>query len=580
MKNPAVFSGNSISCEQWLHVLDELSIGAFTVDTERRVSSMNLTAQALIGMRDSQAIGQDCREVFLGVPCLAHCPFKAGGRDESAEPVIQLPGENEETHLVTRLASTVYGPKGQPAGCMTILQDLSPIVHLIDRIHHEERSLKMILDSMDIGIFTVNRGGHITFFNTGAERITGFGRRDILGKPCTTLFAETGCEDVSLLKESMADGRSRVSRDGRLATRHGETLPIRANYLALRNEKGAVVGGLSVFQDMTLMHQLNQAVQGKYTYHDMIGRDPAMRRIFEMMNVVAATDATVLIEGPTGTGKDLCAKVLHSASRRSEKPFVKVNCAAIPENLLESELFGYVKGAFTGAVQDKIGRFQEADGGTIFLDEIGDLPLSLQAKLLRVLEDREFYRLGSRHTITVDVRIISATNRPLSVLVKQKLFREDLFYRLNVFRIELPALKDRQMDLPLLIGHVLRCLCSARGIAVPELSENTMKSLLTHDYPGNVRELENIIEHALIVCQGGTVRVRHLPGYLLEQAESADLTPSGSRIVRRPAPTGHERDRILTELHRHHWNRSRTARALGMDRTTLWRKIKRYRLMP
>jgi PAS domain S-box-containing protein len=574
-----VFSGNSISCEQWLHILDELSIGAFTVDGERRVSAMNLTAQALIGMRDAQAVGQDCREVFMGVPCLAHCPFKAGGRGEAGEPVVALHDEDDEVHLVTRLASAIYGPRGELAGCMTILQDLSPIVHLIDRIHHEERSLKMILDSMDIGIFTVNRGGHITFFNTGAETITGFNRRDVLGKPCTTLFAETGSEDACRIKEAMADGRSRASRDGWVRTLDGVLVPIRANYLALRNEKGAIVGGLAVFQDLTLVHQLNQAVQGRYTYHDMIGRDPAMRRIFEMMDVVAATDATVLIEGPTGTGKDLCAKVLHSASRRSEKPFVKVNCAAIPENLLESELFGYVKGAFTGAVQDKLGRFQEADGGTIFLDEIGDLPLSLQAKLLRVLEDREFYRLGSRHTLAVDVRIISATNRPLPVLVKQGLFREDLFYRLNVFRIELPALRDRQMDLPLLIGQVLRRLGTAKGFSTPELSENTMKTLLAYGYPGNVRELENILEHALIVCRGGTIRVKHLPRYLLEQEEPEMPAPSGRRMPR-AASAGQERDRILTELHRHQWNRVRTARALGMDRTTLWRKIKKYRLMP
>ncbi len=579
MKHPGAFSGNIIACEQWLHILDELSIGAFTVDSERRVSAMNLTAQALIGLRDSQAIGQDCREVFLGVPCLAKCPFRAGEPDEAAEPSIRLPGDNDDVHLVTRLASPVYGSKGQPEGCMTILQDLSPIVHLIDRIHHEERSLKLILDSLDIGIFTVNRGGYITFYNTGAETISGFNRRDLLGKPCNTLFAGVGPEDVSLIKECMADGRARISRDGRLTTRGGLSIPIRANFMALRNEKAAIVGGLAVFQDLTLMHQLHQAVQGRYTCHDMIGRDPSMRRVFEMVGVVADTEATVLIEGPTGTGKDLCAKVLHSASRRAEKPFVKVNCAAIPENLLESELFGYVKGAFTGAAQDKSGRFQEADGGTIFLDEIGDLPLPLQAKLLRVLEDREFYRLGSRHTITVDVRIVSATNRPLRVLVKQGLFREDLFYRLNVFRIELPALKDRRMDIPLLIGHVMRRLCSARSIPVFEITENAMRTLLAYDYPGNVRELENVLEHALIVCRGGAIRVRHLPGYLLDPEEAAEVRRPGSRLDR-AAPSGHERDRLLTELHRHQWNRAHTAQALGIDRTTLWRRIKKYRLMP
>jgi len=311
MKHPVAFSGNIIACEQWLHILDELSIGAFTVDPERRVSAMNLTAQALIGLRDSQAIGQDCREVFLGVPCLAKCPFRAGEADEAAEPSIRLPGDNGDVHLVTRLASPVYGSKGQPEGCMTILQDLSPIVHLIDRIHHEERSLKLILDSLDIGIFTVNRGGYITFYNTGAETISGFNRRDLLGKPCNTLFAGIGPEDVSLIKECMADGRSRISRDGRLTTRDGLSIPIRANFMALRNEKAAIVGGLAVFQDLTLMHQLHQAVQGRYTCHDMIGRDPAMRRVFEMVGAVADTDA----HGSTATHRHIDLAGMSAAAR-------------------------------------------------------------------------------------------------------------------------------------------------------------------------------------------------------------------------------------------------------------------------
>jgi transcriptional regulator with PAS, ATPase and Fis domain len=312
-----------------------------------------------------------------------------------------------------------------------------------------------------------------------------------------------------------------------------------------------------------------------YTFHDMIGKSPAMQKIFGMVNIVASTDATILIEGATGTGKDLLAKVIHSASHRAGKPFVKVNCAAIPDNLLESEMFGYVKGAFTGAEKDKIGRFQEADGGTILLDEIGDLPLSLQAKLLRVLEDKEFYRLGSRHTVKVNVRIVSATNRNLEKLTEKRLFREDLFYRLNVFRLEIPPLRKRQIDLPLLIGHIIRRLSSAREQRPPEVSERVMKILLNYDYPGNVRELENILEHALITCQNDTLRGQHLPEYL--------LSPSNSYKTGKPKITGRgmgpnhqEHDKILTALNEHNWHRIRTARALGMDRTTLWRKMKKY----
>jgi transcriptional regulator with PAS, ATPase and Fis domain len=384
---------------------------------------------------------------------------------------------------------------------------------------------------------------------------------------------------MCLLKESIADGGTRNSRQGRITTKDGETIPIRANYMALRNEKGTIIGGLATFHDLTLVRQLNKAISERYTFHDMIGRDPAMQKIFETVGVVAATDATVLIEGATGTGKDLLAKVIHSASRRAAKPLVKVNCAAIPDNLLESEMFGYVKGAFTGADRDKPGRFNEADGGTFFLDEIGDLPLSLQAKLLRVLEDREFYPLGSRHTQKVDVRIISATNRSLEKLVEQRLFREDLYYRLNVFRIELPALRHRRVDLPLLINHILRKLCATRDNRRVEISAAAMQRLLNYTYPGNVRELENILEHALIICRSDVIEAGHLPDYLQQQAGQRKSGTAANRgdIA---AGAGGEAESIQAALKKHAWHRSRAARELGIDRTTLWRKMKKYNLLP
>jgi len=362
-------------------------------------------------------------------------------------------------------------------------------------------------------------------------------------------------------------------------TRDGVPIPIRANYMALRNEKGMIVGGLMTFHDLTLVQQLKQAMRDRYTFHDMIGKSPAMQKIFEMINVVAATDATILIEGATGTGKDLLAKVIHSASQRFDKPFVKVNCAAIPDNLLESEIFGYVKGAFTGAERDKSGRFQEADGGTIFLDEIGDLPLALQAKLLRVLEDKEFYRLGSRHTVKVNVRIISASNRNLENMVAKRLFREDLYYRLNLFRIALPELRDRKVDLPILIGHILRRLSAAGGSRLPEVSEKVMEILLNYNYPGNVRELENILEHAMIICQEETIQARNLPEYL--QVRRTTRKPPARRSFKPLQDSeNEERAKIISLLKRHNGHRSETAKALDIDRTTLWRKIKKYEIVP
>ena len=567
----------TLLCDQWLGLLDELNIGAFSANFDRQITSMNYTAQALMGLKENEVLGEDCREIFTGVPCMAQCLLSGGSDPVTEEPEVELLNDTESKHLLTRMATPIFDWRQNVTGCLTILQDHTPIADLVNRIHYEERSHKLILDNLDVGVFTVNRGGFITFFNNEAEKISGFDRRQVLGKPCSAIFEGVGAHDLCLLRESVADGSSRSSRQGKITTRDGETVPIRANYLALKNEKGSIVGGLATFHDLTLVRQLNRAITEKYTFHDMIGKDPAMQKIFETVSVVAATDATILIEGATGTGKDLLAKVIHSSSRRAGKPLVKVNCAAIPDNLLESEMFGYIKGAFTGADRNKPGRFNEADEGTIFLDEIGDLPIAVQAKLLRVIEDREFYPLGSRHTEKVDVRIISATNRDLDRLVEKRLFREDLYYRLNVFRIDLPDLKDRRVDLPLLINHILRKLIVTRAERRVSISKAAMEILLNYDYAGNVRELENILEHALIICRSDLIEPGDLPTYLAKKK-------SVRKAVERSMTTGSsfsnsaERNNMLKTLEKFNWHREKTARALRIDRTTLWRKMKKYGL--
>ena len=579
MPIPLISGDATIRCDQWLMLLDELNIGAFTVNFDHQISSINYSAQALMGLKENEVIGRDCREVFTGVPCMVNCAIAYGDDPVTDEPDVEFLNESETKHLLTRLATPIYGAQRNVIGCLTILQDHSPIADLINRIHYEERSLKLILNNLDVGVFTVNRGGYLTFFNREAEKISGFDRRQVIGKPCSAIFEGVAAHDLCLLKESIADGASRNSRQGLMATKNGETIPVRAKYMALRNEKGTIVGGLATFHDLTLVRQLDQVIRERYTFQDMIGRDPAMQRIFETVGVVAATAATILIEGSTGTGKDLLAKVIHSVSPRAHEPFVKVNCAAIPDNLLESEMFGYVKGAFTGAERDKPGRFNEADGGTIFLDEIGDLPIALQAKLLRVLEDREFYPLGSRHTQKVDVRIISASNRNLEVLVANRQFREDLFYRLNVFRIVVPDLKDRFNDLPLLVHHILRKLAAIQDNRHVGISEAAMQILLNYSYPGNVRELENILEHALIICRDDTIEPGHLPDYLLHR-RSDRLKDRCSDLPADEKAGLSERERLLAALRKHGWNRSKTAGELGIDRTTLWRKIKKLGLRP
>ncbi len=565
---------DSLACEQWLAVLDELNIGAFTVNLGHQITAINHCAQALIGLRAGEVVRKDCREVFTGVPCMVSCII-GGGNGKTNGSTVHVTDEEKQEHLITRMATPIYDLHHNVTGCLTILQDHSPVSDLIDRLRYEERSMKNILDSLDVGVFTTNRGGLITFFNTAAERISGYDRTNLLGRHCKEIFAPSEGDPASPVEEAIRKNTVFHGLEGRLHESEGGIIPIRANYAALRDEREVVVGGLVTFQDLTLVHQLNQAIRGRYTCRDMIGKSPAMQKIFAMIPAVASSDATVLIQGATGTGKDILAKIMHDAGPRASKPWVKINCAAIPDSLIESEIFGYVKGAFTGADRDKPGRFQEADGGTIFLDEIGDLPLTLQAKLLRVLEEKVFYPLGSRRTHKVDVRIISATNRRLEQLVKTGQFREDLFYRLKVLRIDLPPLADRRGDLPLLIRHILHKLCAARGEPPLAISNRAMGILLNYKYPGNVRELENILEHALILCAKGTIRKSHLPEDL---TATATPPPTPEIDARKNTTPENESENIAATLSKFYGHRGRTAKSLGIDRTTLWRKMKRYGL--
>lgn len=565
--------------EQLWALLGDLRIGVFTVDANRKITSFNHAAELLTGYNEEDVVGKYCYQVFRDDLCYGECKYHEAvlAEQKSLSFDVEISDRQKEKRTITKIVTPLYDLHRKPMGCIEIFQDHSTFEELINRIRYDERRLKIILDNLDIGVFTVTRGGHITFFNTQAESISGFDRKEVLGKPCSIILGEGTEDGFSLLGKSIEDEKPRSNRKGVLTTRDGHTIPIRANYMALRNEQGRVVGGLATIQDLSLLYQLNRAITNRYTFADMIGKSPSIQKIFEILPVVSDSEATVLIEGTTGTGKDLLAKVIHNASKRAKKPMVKVNCAALPDNLLESEMFGYVKGAFTGADRDKPGRFQEADKGTIFLDEIGDLPLSLQAKLLRVLEDREFYPLGSRKTTRVDVRIIAATNQDLQKLVEEKRFREDLFYRLNVIRLELPPLKERKGDIPLLIDHILKRLSAVKETRVNKISEDAMEPLLNYDYPGNIRELENVLEHALTICQEKIIERRHLPISL--QKGISTRGPSEEPVEDLEAFSQYsEKYRIVEMLKRHNWHRGKTAQELNMDRTTLWRKMKKYDL--
>ena len=565
--------------EQFSRLLEELGVGVFTVDRERRITSFNQTVERLTGFKEEEVLGKQCYEVFLNDLCQGECSLHSvvQTRGTSLSVDMEIRDQNGALRRITKIVSPLFGAQGEVSGCVEIFQDHSAYRDLLERIRYDEYQLKLILDNLDLGVFTVNRSGHITSFNSMAETVTGYRRQEIVGQHHEKLMVCHRPGSSCLLTESITTGTTLANRTVQLVSKDGRELPIRASCMALRNDSGQIIGGLATFQDLSLIQHLNRAISDKYIFADMIGKDGAMQQIFEILPVVAASDANVLIEGSTGTGKDLLAKIIHNASSRKNRAFVKVNCAAMPDNLLESEMFGYVKGAFTGAHRDKSGRFQEADGGSIFLDEIGDLPLSLQAKLLRVLEDKEFYPLGSQKLRRVDVRIIAATNQGLNNLVQQKLFREDLYYRLNVMRLELPPLKRRRGDVPLLIRRFLNQYNLTRRTAVTTIAEDALDLLLNYDYPGNVRELENIIEHACILCQGEAIERRHLPVYI--QANTCpEKDNDAARTPGLESQQEWERRRLLQALEEHRWNRQKVAKALGMERTTLWRKLKKYHL--
>jgi PAS domain S-box-containing protein len=428
----------------------------------------------------------------------------------------------------------------------------------------------VILDSIADGVFAVDSEWKIRSFNRAAETITGIPREEALGAPCCEVFRASICESACALRETINTGRPIINRPIYIIRADGARIPISISTALLRDERGRTVGGVETFRDLSVEEELRRELTGRYTFEDMVSKSPALLRIFDILPDIAASESTVLIQGESGTGKELVARAIHSLSPRSEGPMVTVNCAAIPETLLESELFGHKAGAFTDARTDRPGRFALAEGGTVFLDEIADLSRTLQARLLRVLQDGSYEPLGATATEKADVRVIAATNRDLSEMVDAGEFREDLFYRINVIAVELPPLRDRREDVPLLVDHFIERFNRLRGKEISGVSPDVLAILMRHDYPGNVRELENILEHAFVMCRGSTIRRRHLPEHLVP-----DVAAGSPRSF-------DDAERLFLEaaLERNGWNRAATARELGVHKTTLWRKMKRLGIEP
>jgi PAS domain S-box-containing protein len=440
---------------------------------------------------------------------------------------------------------------------------------------------EIILDSIADGVFTVDSDWHVTSFNRAAETITGINKGEAIGRHCWDVFKASICENCCILRQTMESGDSIVNQSIYILNSEGERVPISVSTALLRDRKGEVIGGVETFRDLSVVEALRKELEGRHTFMDIISKNGEMRRLFAILEQVAEGDSSVLLAGESGTGKELFAKAIHSLSARKDRPLVTINCGALPDTLLQSELFGYKAGAFTDAKRDKPGRLRLAEGGTLFLDEVGDISPALQVGLLRVLQDRLYEPLGSTKPEKADVRIVTATNRDLEELVREGKFRQDLYYRINVVKLVLPPLRKRKEDIPLLADHFIRKFNRLRNKEIQGLSPDVMPILMSHDFPGNVRELENVIEYGIVVCKNSILGTEHLPDYLRPK-ETGPMKSISQEALKTAESTWEEMEKhMLYELlKRNHWNRRETANQMGVHPTTLWRKMKRLGLQP
>jgi transcriptional regulator with PAS, ATPase and Fis domain len=458
-----------------------------------------------------------------------------------------------------------------------------------------------LLDTIPLPLAVISPERKVLFINEAAQVLTGFSLEEARGLHCMYVMRSSLCPDKCPLAK-VEDTGAAVCVDANIVSKERRKIPVRATFAPVLAPDGSIAGYVEALEDIRILQELEIKQGWSYGFGDMIGHSHEMERIFQMVPGIAQTDSSVLVTGETGTGKDLLAEAIHNASARAKGPFVKVNCGALPETLLESELFGHSKGAFTGATESKPGRFRMAHNGTLFLTEIGDLPLSLQVKLLTFLDDKVIHPLGSTKGVNVDVRIVAATHRDLRQMVREGKFREDLLYRLNVVRFHMPPLRERGEDINLFLNHFVHVFSEEFGKKVTGFSQDALYFLENYAFPGNVRELRNVVEYCVNVCGQETIEVEHLPRYLMEQPAGV---PAGTGYGVQPAPEAPpagmmpppgmpapvssaasgavnwadmERKMILDALLQAKGRKNRAAEILGWARSTLWRKMKHYEI--
>lgn len=548
-------------------VMDSAFDGVVTVDLENNITLFNKAAGNLTGYAQEDVLGRPFDEVFYSPEqrtAMENSPLRRAIRDR--QPVV------EECIYFKTAGGDILPVSVQAVPLIDARESLIGGVQTFRDVTHQLQH-RYILDSVTDGVFTVDRHLNITSFNKALEKITGFTQEEALSRKCREIFNSELCgtEECPMI-QAISSGKGPAIHNITLKHKEGKAVPVNIISNVLTDDEGNIIGGVETIRDLTEITELRRRLAKKGTESGILTRSPRMQRIMSVLPEFAKSDATILILGESGTGKELIAQTIHEQSNRHDHPFVAVNSGALPDTLLESELFGYKAGAFTDARKDRKGRFAAAERGTLFLDEIGDISPAMQVKLLRVIQSKTYEPLGSNSPIKTDVRIIAATNRDLEEMVAEGSFREDLYYRLNVVKIELPPLRERKEDIPLLVEHFIDQFNGQRERQVEGVSEAVMSILLHHDYPGNIRELENIIEYSFILCHEGLILPQHLPEWLTGGREE-DHSIAGPLTLKDV-----ERKAILESLRRNEFKKMKTCRELGISKDTLRRKITAYKI--
>ena len=565
-----------------LGVLTDLAeLAYFQVDADRNVVAMSPALERLTGFKADAVVGRSCLTVIRCSECLRGCGvFKHGVVKDARLKIYREDGTEVE---VFKSGQVFRDEDGEITGALEIVR---PVTGDIPQRVGPPPELDAMLKGLGREFIIADEDFRVVGHSTGLPVLIGIPADDLAGTPLAELLGEDLFGPESAVRAAVQSGEKREGWGAHLRTASGEDRAVSVSIGPV--EATDVCTGFDA-KISVMIRPEEIGLHEAPAFEGIISRSPAMQRIFRVIELLRDNDSTVLITGESGTGKELVARALHATSHRASGPFVTVNCAAIPSELLESELFGHLRGSFTGAIRDKPGRFELADGGTLFLDEIGDLALGLQAKLLRFLQEHTFERVGDTRTRKVDVRVIAATHVNLVKAVAERRFREDLYYRLRVVPIEIPPLRERRQDLELLIRHFLEKIGRERGRSL-RLAPSASRALLTYGWPGNVRELESALEYAISVCEGQTIHIGDLPAEIERYSEdSIEVAPAGATpvpAIAEPWPGGAglahseamEIHRIRAALEASKYNRSEAAERLGVSRTTLWRKMKHYRL--